>query len=404
VSRALRLLPLLLAAALALPALPMPGTSDVGTSLGWADAVAAHGIVDGYRLAASLAPYPPLGYVVLGAVHPLASSLGTTPLMAFKLSVLGALLLSTAIAWAWTRDAAVAGLLALGLVLSGPALGYIDLYFLPALLLSLWALQRGRLGLASALFAASCLIKWQPAVLAPPLLVFVLAPAAPAGRLRRLARVALPALAVTGLTIAVFGTVVVERLIASTNNPFLCGQALNANWIVSYAVRLLVPARFADVPEGLCPVIVTGDPAALLPPKLLFAAAYLAILVATGRRARSFAGFLQYALLAYLAYFLFNAGVHENHLFIGQVLAVLLYAFDRRRIGTALYWSAASNLNLLIYYGVRGEELGAARLAGGLDLGLPLALLNLAAFVVLAVGARRNALNQRAAPRTQGSR
>ena len=54
------------------------------------------------------------------------------------------------------------------------ALGYSDIYFAPALILSLWMLKEGRWLWFSLSFAVGALIKWQPMIIAPFCLLYIL--------------------------------------------------------------------------------------------------------------------------------------------------------------------------------------------------------------------------------------
>src|SRR6185436_18843915 len=136
-TRALRVLPLLLANALALLALPLPGTGDVGQFLRWTIKMREWGLVEGYHVGNN--PYPPLSPLWLAAAGGWAQLTAMEPHAALKLLLLAMLLASTAIVLAWTRSALFAGLFQLALLLNSAALGYLDVLFLPPLLLTFWA-------------------------------------------------------------------------------------------------------------------------------------------------------------------------------------------------------------------------------------------------------------------------
>jgi hypothetical protein len=57
-----------------------------------------------------------------------------------------------------------------------------------------------------------------------------------------------------------------------------------------------------------------------------FVAFYVWAWVASVRQPKSFGRLLRFSLVGYLAYFTFNTGVHENHLFLAVIVAVALYA------------------------------------------------------------------------------
>ena len=395
-TRALRVLPLLLANTLAALALPLPGTGDVGQFLRWTTKMQEWGLVEGYHVGNN--PYPPLSPLWLAGAGWWAQLTGLEPHAALKLLLFVMLVASAAIVLAWTRSVLFAGLFQLALVLNSAALGYLDVLFLPPLLLTFWALKRERVALASFFFGLTVMTKFQPAVLAPLLVIHALGPpgippdgkATPVARPRRPAAALLPALAVFGVTLAVFGAPLLDKLRRVTLDWFLCGGAFNLDWIATWVIRVAFPSWAGPLePSGLCPMISEIDPVYMWPSKLLFLAAFAAILVAYWRRPKTYPNLLLYSTLAFLAAWLLSAGMHENHVYVAQVLALLLGWFDRRFVGVAVYWSLAANLNLLLTVGVAGGPVDPARVVGGLDLGLVLSLVNLAAFGLLVARARK---------------
>ena len=393
---ALRVLPLVLANVLAVLALPLPGTGDVGQFLRWTIKMQEWGLVEGYHVGNN--PYPPLSPLWLAGAGWWARVTGLEPHAALKLLLFVMLVASAGIVLAWTRSLLFAGLFQLALVLNSAALGYLDVLFLPPLLLTFWALQREHVALASFCFGLTVMTKFQPAVLAPLLVIHALGPActpsdgkaSPVARPRRPLAALLPALAVFGVTLAVFGAPLLDKLRRVTLDWFLCGGAFNLDWIATWVIRVAFPGWAGPLePNGLCPMISEIDPLWMWPSKLLFLAAFVAILVAYWRQPKTYPNLLLYSTLAFLAAWLLSAGMHENHVYVAQVLALLLGWFDRRFVGVAAYWSLAANLNLLLTVGVAGGPVDPARVVAGLDLGLVLSLVNLAAFGLLVARARK---------------
>ena len=179
---------------LALLLLNSPGTSDMGIPT-WSDNLERLGLVHGF--AANHADYPPLtSAILLGAVR-LGELVDVRPFVAIKLSILTFLGLTCLACWRWTKDMRVTAALFLALLLNSALLAYVDIYLAPALVLGLWALKEERLELFSLCFGAACLTKWQPLIIAPFLLVYIL------GQKQgstgwRLARAALPAAGSSG--------------------------------------------------------------------------------------------------------------------------------------------------------------------------------------------------------------
>lgn len=118
-----------------------PGTGDMDLWKQWANNANTLGLVTGY--ASIKGDYPPLPTLILLSAFAVRSYLGIKLFYAIKLSIILFLFLTVFLFWLWTRDIVTTALLHLALLLNTAALGYIDIYFAPTLLLSLWALRGG---------------------------------------------------------------------------------------------------------------------------------------------------------------------------------------------------------------------------------------------------------------------
>ncbi|NWJ98794.1 MAG: hypothetical protein HXX20_23880, partial [Chloroflexi bacterium] len=153
--------------------LPSPGAEDVRYWLAWLQAVDSRGIVPAYKTIEWL-DYPPLIFLIFFGVAKLATLFQIQLFLGLKLSLFAFLIITTLVFLAWTRNLWLATLLQLALLLNAMALVYVDIYFAPTLLLSLWALKARKLCLFTLVFSTTCLIKWQPVILAPFILVYLL--------------------------------------------------------------------------------------------------------------------------------------------------------------------------------------------------------------------------------------
>ena len=370
-----------------------PGTSDMGIWLSWADNVDRQGLVNGF--AANQADYPPLtSAILLGAVR-LGEQVDVRPFVAIKLSIGLFLGLTTLAFWRWTRDLRAAVWMFLALLLNSMLLAYVDIYVAPALVLALWALKEGRLGLFSLCYTAACLTKWQPLIIAPFLLVYAL------GRRERrpalgatLLGLGLPAAALLGASLLIFHWGPVwQAFKASLGHQYLSGNALNANWIQTHLIRVFSPEAFGGLAEGRADLIITGDTRYTLIPRLVFALFYLAGLgLFLRRREKTFAGMLTFALLGFLAYFTFNPGVHENHLFVPAILAAALAFWAPERRLEMLIVALMFNINMYVFYGSSGPGLEFDRVIfHQVDMALPLACINVLFFLYLGAKEMLNA-------------
>ena len=170
----------------------------------------------------------------------------------------------------------------------------------------------------------------------------------------------------------------------ATAHKEVSGNAMNAPWIGSYIYQVakyreLGPARERDSRwRNPIKAVAAGIVAWILwlqirvpktPPNVVLA-----------------------LLGGYLAYFTFNAGVHENHLFIPMVLALFLAALpeDERSGGSrtrelvlAVGVVVFAHLNPLLFYNWRGGDREPTLIGGptGLDISVPLATISIVLFV-----------------------
>jgi hypothetical protein len=182
-------------------------------------------------------------------------------------------------------------------------------------------------------------------------------------------QVGLPALLILILTVFAFGAGPMwESLNRAFSHNFLSGNALNFNWIITHFLHVFYPRQFG-------PLINV--------PRLLFLLTYAVALVSFFRREKTFEGLLRFALSGYLAYFIFNIGVHENHWFIAVLLATILFWVKSDHLFLMLSLILMSTINLFLFYGVDGRGLGFSRLiTPTLDSALALSIFNVGFFLV----------------------
>jgi hypothetical protein len=364
-----------------------PGTDDVRTWMVWMDHADSLGIRAGY--AANRSDYPPLSSIILFGVSELSRLANLSLFTGFKLSLLAALLLTSLIFFKWTKDPILTSILQLSLVLNSMALGYIDIYIAPPLILSFWALSTRNLPLFSASFTLACLIKWQPVILAPFAVVY-LTGIKSLGRFKAvdgkplLASVGLPSALFLAPVLGVFGLEVALAFGRASFHSYLSGNALNLTWIMTYFLHVCLPDRFGPLVDGRATGIMTRELEIVLLPKLAFALSYGLALYALIKREKTLENLLEFALIGYFAYFTFNTGVHENHLFTPLILSLILSWMNPAHLRMSLAIALFANLNLFLFYGVHGRGLGFSRVVG-IDLGLLFSILCLILFAILFV-------------------
>lgn len=318
--------------------LRMPGAGDAEMFwLPWIKHVEQSGPIAAYSLSGT--DYPPLIFVPFALIAA-AQRFGISAFLALKLSLWICTWLTVGLFFMTTRSTGRAALLAAVVVVPSVALAYLDVYAMPTLILAIWLIRKERFSIGLLLLTATCLIKWQPLLLAPPFVIYAWHHLG--------ARKAIRSMAPSVMFVAVCAVVVgpenilaaFERVGVQTVLSFL---AMNAYWVLS---RLM---QFGQ--GGFDPTVAQMyelSATAILFLKLAFVAVYLRALIRF--QPRSFEACLESAVTGVLIYFTFSPGVHENHLLTALVPAVWLIPVRRRYLGVALF----AGLNILMFYGVSG--------------------------------------------------
>lgn len=361
------------------------GTDDVGTLQAWQRNVFAYGPIEGFKI--NQGDYPPLMPFILYVTAHFSQQLVLSSFVGLKGSIVLFLCATGLVFWLWTRDLGLTALLYFSLLLNAVVLGYIDVYMTPFLILSLWALALQKTWLFAILFSITCLIKWQPLIIAPFLAVYLLnitrlrdwrqIPFAQLG-----VQVVLPVVGVLGLCTYLWRSSLLRAFSSALSHKYLSANALNFNWLLTYATRISMPEHYGGLAQdGQVTAFLTTAPFTLVP-RVLFAGFYVGALVAFFKKDKTLENLLMYSIIGYLAYFIFNTGVHENHVYPATVLAILLYAKTKRHLPLMLMLIFMLNANMFFFYGIDGSAPGFSRVVG-IDVTVLLALLNVVFFLAL---------------------
>ena len=375
------------------------GTEDRGRWLVFMHLSDTHGIFGTYTFAAlsetvyAHTSYPPLGLIILACLAQIADFLKLTYFTALKLSIIPFTLGCACIIAIW-REGPLGRLygasMFLLLTLNALLLAYIDVYFLIFLLAAFYYLDRGHFGTGSLMFVLSCLVKWQPIILIPFVILYVW-PRCTARDFRRF----IPAIAILLMSLAVYGSPMANALANGLQEPTLSGRALNLNWLITARAEAHWPHYVAKY--GAQVMTMNTDQLdrsfsaesvhkyrVLL--SLSSALRYFCYLVALGYfflSKRTSWDLLRASVLAFLAYCVFGMAVHENHWLVPAALALCWFAIDRTRWFEAVVIALIFNLNLLIYYGINGDGPGFSTVIFGQDVTIWLAAFNVLFFVGL---------------------
>jgi len=290
-----------------------PGMVDVRLFETWVTGARSLGLVDQFQRQDS--EYGPLSLVIMTGFSFVT---GGDPFWAVKMSAFVATMVSGALVWRFNGRLAVAAGVVLALSVPSIALGFIDVLYVPFLIIMVrnWALGKIPSGWVS--FVLACLIKPSPLLLGPVVALFWLKHllAHPEGtRLRRASLDLGPALILYLLTLLLFGVDVLLGLwrAVATSHVALSSGAFNLPWlwtILENAARGESDLTIHIHRFGASQVIGWAL-------RLTFVLAYLiAMRGLWTRKSARVADLLSSATLAFMAYFMFNLGVHGNHLLL----------------------------------------------------------------------------------------
>lgn len=351
------------------------GASDVDRFwLNWINIMSQHeSFAAGFK--AVWADYPPISILWLDGIGRFSRYAGIDTFLVLKASVLVFLLGTTAVLYGITRNKSFTLLMHVMLMPSSILLTYLDIWYAPFLVLCGWYLYREKPGLALFYFALCCSIKYQPAILAPFVALYI-------WKLYQVqGKPPLAAAKAIGLTLLLYlslmfwmvgGELLVSWLNALFHNR-LSFQGLNAYWAyMQINVMMGVDIR----------AVRNASDTLLLGSRLLFLLAYGWLLFRFACEKFSFVSFLLYAMTGYYAYFVATSGVHENHLFVAAILAGLLFVSEKHYQNIAVFVLLMNNVNLILFNGLTGEGL-AHSLVLGVDMTIPVAIVNTLFFVYL---------------------
>ncbi len=347
-----------------------PGTGDVGIWTTWIKNAHEYGVVQGYP--ADKGDYPPISIFMLFASSKISAMFGGDIFAGIKWSLVLFLFLTSAAIYAYTRNLVLTACVHLALTLNSVALGYLDAYFTPTFVLAMLMLSRRKFTAFSILYTISFMIKWQSVLLLPFMCIHLLeinsfASIRTANWRRFLMQVVLPSAVIVGILFSIYGVEIARAFVRAMSHRYPSANALNLNWIVTYVLHLVAPEQYAPLNDGLARYISKAGPVITWVSRALFGASYLAALWLAVRRQKTFENLMVTALLGFLSYFTFNIGVHENHLYLAGIVAILIYLANSRYAVISAFVVLFTNINLYLFYGIDGNGPPFSRAVGVLD-------------------------------------
>lgn len=251
------------------------------------------------------------------------------------------------------------GLTGVSIIINTHGLGYIDIFTYPFIIASFLLMAKRNYFLAGLFFACGFLIKWIPVIMLPLFIIHTLQQ----GRkslLYFLIGVALPVLTI-GLSSwgGSFVSSYIRSAAVSTQDPYF-SAAPN----IPLLLTLLFPPLANGLPDTL---LLFLDEATRSAPvlytyytlKAVFLGYYLWIAFTLYRAPHpkhTIRPLLASAVYAYLGYFFLSTGVHENHLMVGVLCALLLALITPSPRAATLYRSIdlVSAGSMMLFYGISG--------------------------------------------------
>jgi hypothetical protein len=390
--QAMGVLLLVLTVILSLIMIHSPGTSDVPTFfLNWMEVVYQNGLIDGYSKVISglHADYPPLSYLILYMAHAFGDTVGLSPLMSFKLTILMFQLISASIVLLLSGNYWIAAAFNGCILLGSVGLGYMDVFVAPPLFATFWALQTGRKLLATGSFLIACLTKWQPLIVTPFIAMYLLEisdfrsfrSSLGTPLFRQICVLVIVATAILSL---LFGLDPARSLWHAMNHPFLSGNALNLPWLEGSFYHLFFRPSYSIQYEF---TYLAVSSIYLAPNKIVFWVLFITICVRGLYGQKGLSHCLLFSITGFVTYVTWNSGVHENHLFVPVILAfmLMLYEYTLEHRAITIILSVMFNVNLFVFYGITGTELQSRVV--GIDLSIILAMVYVIAWLLLVVHA-----------------
>lgn len=258
----------------------------------------------------------------------------------------------------------------------------IDVWFAPFLVAALWSLERRKVALFVMFFLLAVFIKWQALIIAPFLAVYILRSVNLKSRpayLHLASNVALPAAILVIAIGTAFGFAAVLRALAGNLGSWvLSGNATNFNWIVTWAAREFFPALYGPTDDGLVRYIVLEN-WWMGSSRFIFFGIVIFLLVVLMKGENSFEKVLLVCSYGGAAYFVFNPGVHVNHLFLAALLALYLAFTNSKFFSWAISLSVLHLSNIALLYGFDASY-NMERVVFGFDLSVALAVITVVYF------------------------
>lgn len=321
-----------------------PGTSDTALWIEWANNISSHGLIKGYALSNDV--YPPLYFIYLYLSSLIANTLNISIFFGIKTTSFISLLVCILIVYRKSsHNTVITTISAIPLLYTNISLLYLGIYYVPFLFLSMHYLNNNKIARSIFFFTIASLIKPQPLVIAPFLLIYLVNHYNKKSNnifsaLGETLLVLLPiVIAIYLLTYIMFGSPFLNAFFMGFQEPNLTYQALNLNHILA--------KLYSDRPKQ--ELINTAT--------LIFLFFFSSTIIAFFLRKKNFESLLLFCILGNFSYFMFSKGVHENHLYLSLVTSIYLSCINKEYTPLMILLTSIHCINLFVFYGALGTPI-----------------------------------------------
>jgi hypothetical protein len=356
------------------------GTHNTEAWIEWVEYANKYGIIEGYKY--KVTTYPPLSVLILKFFYNLTSFFNHNIeiFYAIKISIFFFFFLSTIIIYFYSSNIKITIFYIVTFLLSSVGLNDLDIFFATFLIISFFFLKKKNFFLFSFFFIISILIKWQPIIIAPILIIYVSEYNLKNKiNFRNIKHAFVAIFFVSLMIIGTYGFLpIVKSLYVSINHNYLSGNALNYNWIITWFLKTYDSASYGNIINGqITWTKIKSNNIYIYSGQFIFILTYFYLLLNfIFLKKKNLESLFLFCSVVSFSYYIFNKGVHQNHLFLSTLFVILAYNENSQNFVNAVLTSVIFNMNLFIFYGVTGTSIINTVVNNSFDLTLIISILN----------------------------
>lgn len=377
------------------------GTHNTEHWIEWIEYSNKFGIIEGYKY--KVTTYPPLSTLILKFFYNLLSFFNPniTNFYTVKFSIFFFFFLSTFIIYFYASNFKITIFYIFTFLISSIGLNDLDIIFATFLILSFIFLKKNNLFFFTIFYGCSVLIKWQPIILAPLLLIYIskykITDEINLINIKNyLINIKYCIIAFFFLCIIFFGNYgflpIIKSFYVSITHNYISGNALNFYWLITWFLKTYDSINYAPIIDGRMNwEKINSKNTIIYSGQILFLLTYIYLLLNfLFLKKRNLTNILLFCAVISFSYFIFNKGVHQNHLFLSALLFILVYIESNKFFTNMLITSIIFNMNLFIFYGPTGTLVVDRVINKSFDLTLIISILNILFLIKLITSLKNN--------------